>query len=47
VEAQWRVVEPVLGNTAPLYAYESGTWGPKEADRLPTDHGGWVAPRGR
>jgi glucose-6-phosphate 1-dehydrogenase len=47
VEAQWRVVEPVLGNTAPLYAYEPGTWGPKEADRLAADHGGWVAPRGR
>ena len=34
VEAAWEVVEPVLGDAAPLYAYEPGTWGPAEADRL-------------
>ena len=34
VEEAWRVVEPVLGNATPLYEYESGTWGPAEADRL-------------
>jgi glucose-6-phosphate 1-dehydrogenase len=34
VEAQWQIVEPVLGNSAPLSIYESGSWGPSEADRL-------------
>jgi glucose-6-phosphate 1-dehydrogenase len=34
IEAQWRVVEPVLGDVAPLYPYEPGTWGPPEAERL-------------
>jgi glucose-6-phosphate 1-dehydrogenase len=35
VEAEWRVVDPVLGaDTAPLYPYEPGSWGPPEADRL-------------
>jgi glucose-6-phosphate 1-dehydrogenase len=34
IEAQWRIVEPVLGNVTPLHEYEPGTWGPAEADRL-------------
>jgi glucose-6-phosphate 1-dehydrogenase len=34
IEAQWRVVEPILGNVTPLYEYEPGTWGPPEANRL-------------
>jgi glucose-6-phosphate 1-dehydrogenase len=34
IEAQWRVVQPVLGDVTPLYFYEPGTWGPREADRL-------------
>jgi glucose-6-phosphate 1-dehydrogenase len=43
VEEAWRVVEPVLSNATPLYQYDSGTWGPAEADRLLTD-GGWFNP---
>jgi len=48
VEAEWQVVEPILGDAAPLYEYEPGTWGPEEADQLRTD-GGWSNPtrRGR
>ncbi len=42
VEAQWRVVDPVLENPAPCVVYEPGTWGPKEADRLTGD---WVDPK--
>jgi glucose-6-phosphate 1-dehydrogenase len=45
VEAQWRVVEQVLGNATPLLHYEPGTWGPEEADHLVNEHGGWIAPR--
>ncbi len=44
IEAQWRVVEPVLGNKTPLYFYEPGTWGPSEADRLLPDCHGWHNP---
>src|SRR3954453_15495222 len=44
VEEAWRVVEPVLGNATPLYLYESGTWGPAEADRLLTDGAAWFNP---
>jgi glucose-6-phosphate 1-dehydrogenase len=47
VEAQWRVVEGVLGNAAPLHEYEAGTWGPAEAERLTEPYGGWIDPGGR
>ncbi len=42
VDAQWAVVEPILDNATPVYLYEPGTWGPKEAERLVTDLGGWT-----
>jgi glucose-6-phosphate 1-dehydrogenase len=35
IEAQWRIVDPILGAVTPLHVYEPGTWGPAEADRLP------------
>jgi glucose-6-phosphate 1-dehydrogenase len=46
VETAWEVVEPVLGNVTPAHVYESGSWGPPEADRLVADLGGWHDPRG-
>jgi glucose-6-phosphate 1-dehydrogenase len=45
VEAQWRIVEPILGNVTPLYAYEPGTWGPEEAHQLIGADGPWVDPK--
>ncbi len=44
VEAAWRVVEPVLGAATPLYEYDPGTWGPKEADALIAADGVWPEP---
>ncbi|MGK3965412.1 hypothetical protein WMF38_14700 [Sorangium sp. So ce118] len=44
VEAEWRVVAPVLDAATPLHAYDPGTWGPAEADRLVADLGGWRNP---
>src|SRR4051794_3806519 len=44
VEEAWRVVDPVLGRATPLYQYDSGSWGPAEADRLLTDGAGWFNP---
>ena len=43
VEAAWRIVEPVLQHGEPLYTYEPGSWGPKEADRL--IEGSWHNPQ--
>ena len=45
VEASWAVVEHLLGNVTPAHPYEPGSWGPKEADALVADIGGWHDPR--
>jgi glucose-6-phosphate 1-dehydrogenase len=42
VEAEWRVVEHILGDATPIHNYEPGTWGPAEADRIVSD--GWHNP---
>jgi glucose-6-phosphate 1-dehydrogenase len=43
VEEAWRIVDPILKNSTPVYQYAPGTWGPGEADRVaPT--GGWSNP---
>jgi len=34
VEAQWRIVEPVIGDYVPPFFYEPGSWGPREANQL-------------
>jgi glucose-6-phosphate 1-dehydrogenase len=44
VEAQWRIVEPVLGSATPLSFYEPGSWGPPEADRLLAEGDEWHNP---
>jgi len=44
VEAQWRIVEPVLGNMTPLVFYEPGSWGPPEADSLLANGDDWHNP---
>ena len=44
VEAAWSIVDPILGNVAPLHVYDPGTWGPPEADRLAAGIGGWHTP---
>jgi glucose-6-phosphate 1-dehydrogenase len=46
VEAAWRIVQPILGNVTPVYEYAPGTWGPREAERLTADVGGWASPEG-
>jgi glucose-6-phosphate 1-dehydrogenase len=44
VEAEWRVVQPILGGTTPLHEYEPGTWGPAEALQTISPPGGWHRP---
>jgi glucose-6-phosphate 1-dehydrogenase len=44
VEEAWRIVDPVLKNSTPVYEYEPGTWGPPELDRNVTPPGGWQNP---
>jgi glucose-6-phosphate 1-dehydrogenase len=44
VDAQWRIVEPVLNETAPPVIYEPGSWGPEDANRLIESDGPWHNP---
>ena len=44
VDAAWRVVEPVLGDSTPFHEYEPGTWGPSEADGVLSDGEHWINP---
>lgn len=44
VEKTWRIVDPVLTGSGPLYSYQPGSWGPAEADRLVDAIGGWNNP---
>jgi glucose-6-phosphate 1-dehydrogenase len=45
IDAQWRIVDPILDNVAPLYPYEPRTWGPAEVDRLIASDGPWINPK--
>jgi glucose-6-phosphate 1-dehydrogenase len=40
-EAQWRIVDPILGTDTPIYEYEPGTWGPPQADDIAHKLNGW------
>jgi glucose-6-phosphate 1-dehydrogenase len=45
VEAAWAIVDPVIHGPSPMYEYEPGTWGPKEADQMVAEVGGWNTPQ--
>jgi len=44
IEAAWTVVDPVLKNHPRVRSYIRGTWGPKEADKMIAEYGGWHNP---
>ena len=43
VEEAWRIVDPVLKASTPVFPYAPQTWGPKEAESI-TPPGGWSDP---
>jgi glucose-6-phosphate 1-dehydrogenase len=43
VEEAWRIVDPVLKASTPIYQYQTNTWGPREVERV-TPMGGWSNP---
>ncbi len=45
VDAQWRIVDPVLADPPPCREYEPGTWGPEAADALIGADGPWRNPK--
>jgi glucose-6-phosphate 1-dehydrogenase len=44
VEETWRIMQPLLDAPPPVHAYPPGSWGPKAADDLVADAGGWQEP---
>ncbi len=44
VDAQWRIVEPILANPPPVTIYEPGSWGPEDSDALIGADGPWRNP---
>jgi glucose-6-phosphate 1-dehydrogenase len=44
VEAAWAVVQPILDSATPVYPYQSGSWGPSEANKLTEGIGRWHTP---
>jgi glucose-6-phosphate 1-dehydrogenase len=45
VEAAWSIVDPLIHDPGPMYEYAPGSWGPKEANGLVADLGGWNDPQ--
>jgi len=43
VEEAWRIVDPVLQQSTPVYPYAPDSWGPEQAEHL-TPPGGWDNP---
>jgi glucose-6-phosphate 1-dehydrogenase len=44
VEATWRIVQPLLQSPPRAQPYRKSSWGPKAADELVADLGGWHGP---
>jgi glucose-6-phosphate 1-dehydrogenase len=45
VETSWELFTPLLEKDMPVFSYEAGTWGPKEADQLlKRDGRTWINP---
>jgi glucose-6-phosphate 1-dehydrogenase len=44
IEETWRICAPLIDKPPRVLPYKPGTWGPKAADRLVKDFGGWREP---
>jgi glucose-6-phosphate 1-dehydrogenase len=44
VEEAWRIVDPILKASTPIYPYAPGTWGPSQVDTQVSPPGGWTNP---
>jgi glucose-6-phosphate 1-dehydrogenase len=45
IDAQWRILDPILNVQTPLYTYKPGGWGPVEAEQLIRPDGPWRDPK--
>jgi glucose-6-phosphate 1-dehydrogenase len=46
IEEAWRIVEPALTLSGSPLSYAQGSWGPKQADRVPAGVAAWHHPAG-
>jgi glucose-6-phosphate 1-dehydrogenase len=44
IEEAWRIVDPAVKASTPVFQYEPNTWGPAEVEKKVTPPGGWVNP---
>ena len=44
IEETWRICGPLIKKPPRVRPYKPGSWGPKAADRLVADYGGWRGP---
>jgi glucose-6-phosphate 1-dehydrogenase len=44
VEEAWRIVDPILKASPPVYTYDGGEWGPSEVEQRVSPPGGWHNP---
>jgi glucose-6-phosphate 1-dehydrogenase len=44
VEEAWRIVDPVLHESTPVYQYEPNTWGPRDVEQKVAPGEGWYNP---
>jgi glucose-6-phosphate 1-dehydrogenase len=44
IEECWRVMAPLLEHPPPVHSYAKGSWGPKEAEKIVKEYGGWHEP---
>jgi glucose-6-phosphate 1-dehydrogenase len=44
VEECWRIMQPLLDAPPPVHPYAPGSWGPRAADELTAQSGGWHLP---
>jgi glucose-6-phosphate 1-dehydrogenase len=44
VEEAWRIVDPALKASTPIYEYEKGAWGPSQVNQRVSPAGGWHNP---
>jgi len=44
IEETWRIMQPLVDKPPKVHPYKPGSWGPKAADELVADYGGWHGP---
>jgi len=44
IEETWRIIQPLLAEPPGIHPYKPGSWGPKSADALVAEYGGWHGP---